>query len=178
MKRLATVKSLAHLLTIGIDASGWYREANESIWQWSEANGHDVGKVCDVLALASPRKTVLDSVRIAKHYLATGQIVDVVTSVRKQWRHWEATGAINGPKCRAFAAALRGDDSALVVDTWIMAALRAPLTSTGKLWVLEAASRRFKALSDITGLPVASCQAAVWSGIQGGKCARLTMGAA
>lgn len=176
--RLASVRELSGLLVKGIHASDWYPAARESIRQWSEREGQDYARVCDVLALASPRKAVADSVRIAIHYLRTGKMIDVVSSVRKQWLHWESTGLINGPKCRAFAAALRGDDSALVVDTWIMQALRAPINSKGTRWVLGAAGRRFNRLSAITGLPVASAQAAVWAGVQGGKCAYLEMGGA
>lgn len=174
--RLTSVRELSDLLVKGIHSSDWYPAARQSIRQWSDANGQDYDRVCSVLALASPRKTVVDSVRIAIHYLHTGKVIDVVSSVKKQWRVWEATGVINGPKCAAFAAALRGDDNALVVDTWIMQALRAPITSTGRRWVLEGAARRFKSLSRLTGLPVAATQAAVWSGIQGGSCAYLEMG--
>lgn len=175
MKRLASVKDLARLLECGILAADWYPSARESIRQWSQSNGQDYARVCDVLALASPRKMVADSVRIACHYLRTGKMIDVVRSVKVQWRHWEATGLINGPKCKAFAACLRGDDTALVVDTWIAQALRVPGTAAGRRWVLDGAGRRFRTLSAITGLPIAATQAAVWAGIQGGKCAYLEM---
>lgn len=172
-KKLATLPTLARYLEVGISASDWYARANESIQAYSNRMGLPVGLVADVLALVSPRKTVSDSVRIAKHYLDTGKLIDVTQSVRTQFNHWLETGKIRGPKCNAFARALLGDCSALVVDTWIMHALNAPISSTGKKWVLEAAERRFKRLADITSLAVAECQAAVWCGIRGGKCVYL-----
>lgn len=174
--RLAPTSKLASLMSLGIHASDWYQRANESIAQWSDSRGLPIGLVADVLALVSPRKTVADSVRIGKHYLATGRLIDVTRSVRTQFAHWQETGRINGPKCNAFARALLGDRTALVVDTWIMKALNAPINSSGTQWVLNAALRRFSKLSDVSGLPIADCQAAVWCGIQGGNCAYLEMG--
>ena len=170
---LATLPTLARYLEVGISASDWYAKANESIQAYAHKHGLPVGLVADVLALVSPRKTVPDSVRIARHYFDTGKLIDVVSSVRAQFSHWQETGIIRGPKCHAFARALLGDGSALVVDTWIMQALNAPISSMGKKWVLAAAERRFQRLADITGLRVAETQAAVWCGAQGGRCAYL-----
>jgi hypothetical protein len=56
-----------------------------------------------------------------------------------------------------------------------MQAMKAPINSTGAKWVLEGAKRRFSRLAGITGLAIAQCQAAVWSGIQGGECAYLVI---
>lgn len=172
-KKLATLPTLARYLEVGISASDWYTRANESIQAYSNRMGLPVGLVADVLALVSPRKAVAESVRIAKVYLDTGKLIDVTQSARSQFAYWLETGVIRGPKCNAFARALLGDGSALVVDTWIMQALSAPISSTGRKWVLEAAERRFKRLADITGLQIAETQAAVWCGIQGGRCAYL-----
>lgn len=175
MTRFAPTKELAKLMTLGIHAAPWYERAHESIAQWASDRGLPTGLVCDVLALVSPRKTVADSVRIGKHWLLTGKLIDVVANVRKQFAQWQDTGYINGPKCRAFASALMGDQQALVVDTWIMKALGAPINSSGRQWVLNGALRRFSKLSEVSGLPIAHCQAAVWAGIQGGQCAFLEM---
>lgn len=176
MARLAPTKDLARLMTLGIHAAPWYERANESIRLWASDRGLPTGLVCDVLALVSPRKTVADSVRIGKHWLLTGKLIDVFGAVRKQFAHWQDTGYINGSKCRAFASALMCDRQALVVDTWIMKALNAPINSTGTQWVLNGALRRFSKLSEVSGLPIAHCQAAVWAGVQGGNCAFLEMG--
>lgn len=169
-KKLATLPTLARYLSVGISASDWYAKANESIQAYADRMGLPVGLVADVLALVSPRKTVAESVRIAKVYLDTGELTEVTQPVRTQFAYWLETGIIRGPKCSAFARALLGDGDALVVDTWIMQALNAPISSTGKKWVLEAAERRFKRLADITGLQIVEAQAAVWCGVQGGHC--------
>lgn len=128
--------SLAAWARMGRDAGGldWYPAASAAVVELARAHGADPGYTCDVLAVLSPRVRVERNVWLAARALAGTPPEELPTlpSVRVSLRRYLDTGAIAGPKVRAFALALRGDPSAVVVDTWVVKALQA---ATGRPYV-------------------------------------------
>jgi hypothetical protein len=123
--------------------------------------GFEAAYVADVVAILSPRVSVRQNVKLAREYLETGSIERGVMRQRVEalWRY-ERDGVVRGPKVSAFARALRGDDGAVVVDTWV---LRAYGLST-RASDLRTAERRIRALAGHLGWPPAATQAALWVG--------------
>ena len=78
--------------------------------------------------------------------------------------HWHHTGVIRGPKTSAFAAALRGDCGALVLDVWMSRALGVPQDRMFTRSNFAKADQRMAQTAKRLGWTVAETQAAVWSG--------------
>ena len=145
----------------GASGAGWYDSANVSIRAFCDRTGYDVARVCDVLALTSPRVTVRRNVSLALAYLATGSAPGIVPSVRAALAHYEATGVIRGLKTSAFARALAGDVDAVVIDVWMWRAL-------GLDWPSVTPKRYRRAAATVRGIATradmtpAATQAAIW----------------
>lgn len=145
----------------GASGAGWYVDAHASIRDYCARTGHDVARVCDVLALTSPRVTVRRNVALALAYLATGSAPGIVPSVRAALAHYEATGAIRGPKTSAFSRALAGDPDSVVIDVWMWRALGLQWPSvTPKRYRRAAATVR--GIATRAGMSPAGTQAAIW----------------
>lgn len=98
----------------------WYFLATEELKYVSETTGWPLDLLADILALTSPRISVRRNLRVAFHYLITGQwLPGVLQTVKDSVAKYELTGRIDGEKTSAFAKALRGDKGAIVMDTWV-----------------------------------------------------------
>lgn len=126
----------------------------------------DYGRYCDVLAITSPRCAVVRNLRVTAQYLATGITpLDVVRGTRAALRHYEATGEIRGPKTSRFAEVLRGDDSVLVIDTWMARAFGVDDNKARNKPTRVLGERVIGKIARRHGWSIASAQAAVWAGV-------------
>lgn len=139
----------------------WYLDSKREIDAYSARHGFDSGIVCDILAIFSPRVTVAYSVRIADEYLRTGKAPGAMRARVKAADDYRLSGSFGGPKVNAFAAALRGDPSAIVIDAWMYRAAREE-RNTPKSY-REVAHKVIQAASGL-GWPAAETQAAIWQG--------------
>ncbi|KKN68040.1 hypothetical protein LCGC14_0454940 [marine sediment metagenome] len=133
-------------------------------------------RLSDLVAITSPRIDVKSNLRLAwSEHLRNPRSSRVMRSTRAALDHYHATGIIRGPKTSRFALVLRGDDSIVVVDTWMSRALSVPdrqarNKSTQELAerVVKNVQRKLSRQDDSTGVvwwPAAETQAAIWAGM-------------
>ena len=166
----ATVEEIKRLYALGQDRANWYDGARE----WLEARwGDRAVTAAYVLAATSPLTSVQVNVRRTRTIMA--QFVAGDESWRRMRVYGLATPNVlanlaraakgeepTGPKCRAYARAILGDTTAVVVDRHMFGAWfgRADGSlSQGDLircWVTY--------LADALGQPARDTQAAVWAG--------------
>lgn len=166
--------SLLGLCHLGHEHGGsqWYLNARVAARALADTLGASPERTCDVLAITSPRVRVARSIELTRLYLGGSPVdrIPLLPNVRTALASYEATGRINGPKTSAFARALRGDDSVVVVDTWILQALGVPKL-TGLASYRRAADRvralsyRLRATSTAPWAH-ATTQACLWVGYQ------------
>jgi len=155
---------LAKLAQEGERWSGWYRSANLEIHQSADLHGWQWERLADLLALCSPRVAVRRSIRMALHYMRTGQhLPATVYGTRRAIQRYEEEGMILGPKTRAFSLALRGDLDAIVLDTWMARAFEVEQGKLSTKRVREECERRVRDAAGMMGLHPAECQAAAWA---------------
>ena len=131
--------------------------------------------LCDVVALTSPRCSVKRNLRLAwGEFTGEDRPRDMIRSTRVALDHYYKTGIIRGPKTSRFAQVLRGDDSIVVVDTWMARALGVPDNHARKKSTQELAERVVRSIqgrfvkgffSDPNRWTMAETQAAIWAGM-------------
>ena len=161
------MRNLSSLHRYAINGRGgrlWYVHARIAIGRVAEWHDIDRGRFADLVALFSPRCAVTRNLRAATHYAVSGQFyADCIRSTRQAVAHYEQTGKIRGPKTSAFALCLRGDDTAVVLDTWMFKAFGLPINTRRKA-VRAACTRAIHRLADRLSVSPASAQAMVWVG--------------
>jgi hypothetical protein len=88
---------------------------------------------------------------------------DVTRSTRAAVEHYRTTGKIRGPKTSAFARALRGDNSAVVLDTHMLRAFKVPIKGPRKA-VWNECVKRVRITARRLGVRECEAQAMVWAG--------------
>lgn len=153
--------TLTTLARNGETGRRWYIDSWTSIQDYSYRHGFDASRVCDVLAILSPRVTVEYSVKLADSYLRTGRAQGAMSQRLQALARYETCGAFNGPKVNAFAEALRGDPDAVVVDAWMY---RAACESRYTAKTYRETAHKVKQCANGLGWPAAETQAAIWQG--------------
>lgn len=161
----------------------WYRVARAVIERLVEhqQNGLEfyrggVPELSDLVAITSPRCSVKRNLRFSwAEFTGQPRLGDMIRSTQVALDHYYATGEIRGAKTSRFAQVLRGDDSVVVVDTWMARALSVPdkqarNKSTQELAerVIGHVQRKLSRAYDTTGVvwwPTAEVQAVVWAGM-------------
>lgn len=157
---------LMRLAREGWDHRFWYARAGMNIQTLCLQKGWDWQKFIDVLAVTSPRMAVRRNLRVTMGYMTYGMLPDdVIRSTHAALSHYEETGEIRGPKTSAFAAALKGDTEAVVLDTWMALALGVEQKKFGTKRGYQSGARRVRFVSAVMGEPPARIQAAIWAGI-------------
>lgn len=160
---MTSVSRLCDMADAGADGRLWYAHAADQVRLGADRLGIEAGRFADLLALFSPRVSVRRSIRMAVHYATTGQYAhDVMQSVRTAVAHYEATGAIRGPKTGPFARALRGDITAIVLDVWMSRALGVPQKDLERVGIHAEGTLRVRSAGLELGWPPAAAQAAIW----------------
>lgn len=155
----------------GLDGADWYDRGQREIAEVCEVEGWDPERFTDTLAILSPQVSVRRNVRLALQYNGTGRLLDnVMGNVRRSLARYNDTGEIGGAKVSAFAAALKGDREAIVLDTWMARALlvaefEPSLAKLRRKATRELACKRIRAVAKRIGLCPRDCQAAIWAGI-------------
>jgi len=161
---MRTTKRLIVLARKGHRFRDWYKRAGHSIEYVCTFKQWDRERFIDILAITSPRVAVRRCVRVAMHYMNTGRFLPAtIYGTRSAMAYYEATGLIRGPKTRPFAAALRGDPDAIVLDTWMAKAFEINQTLLSRKSTREECCKRLRQVAKILGWPVAECQAAIWA---------------
>jgi hypothetical protein len=127
--------------------------------------GLDPDRFSDLLAVTSPRVSVTRNVRYAIMLMRDPHIKphDMMRTVWASVEHYYRTGEIRGPKTGPFAAALRGDLSAIPLDVWMARALRVPHVQVSRVGVNREACKRIRVVARSLGWAPAEVQAAIWA---------------
>lgn len=150
----------------GADLRDWYAQARTEIGRLCQREGWDYERFVCILAVTSPRVSVLRNYKFAEHYMRTGYFLrDMMRTLRASVEHYEATGEIRGPKTGAFARNLLGDETALVLDVWMARALNVEQRVVNRKDNTRAAYRLVGAIAAERGWTIAETQAAIWCGV-------------
>jgi hypothetical protein len=150
----------------GLFFYNWYDISRVYVKQAADCMGVCPDRFTDILALVSPRTRVVRSMRVGIHYCMLGRwLPAVLHSTKQAVRHYEDTGEIRGPKTSVFAAALKGDPEAVVLDTWMAKAFEIPQREFDKKKVRQECARRLGKVAKSFAISPAQAQAAVWAGI-------------
>lgn len=176
--KMSSAKTLVNAAIRGSDGRHWYRYAASQIESAAVLLTVCPNRLAGLLSLFSPRVGVSKSINLTLHYVRTGQFrYDTMTSVRSAVRHYELTGEIRGTKTEPFARALRGDTSAVVLDSWMAVAfgLDAKKQRFEYGYIRTVAEKRVRRAAKILGWEPAETQAAIWytavreNGTRGGE---------
>lgn len=160
------VKKLLAYARIGAAGVSWYDDAREYIWHTCEREGWDMDEFINVFAITSPRVSVIANWKGTVSYMESGTLPwGFIKSTRTALKHYEQTHEIRGPKTSAFARALHGDTTALVLDVWMARALDVPHSKVTTKANMRKALARVKAVARVMRWSVRDTQAAIWWGI-------------
>lgn len=168
--RMTSVRELADLALIGADHRDWYTRANAEVSMCVQALREQNVRISEedfaaLLALFSPRLSVLRSAKMTVHYVRTWEFPgDCMSSTRAAVKHWKLTGTIRGPKTEPFRRAILGDLSAIVIDTWMCKALGFDGKRAEVKTVWNRAAKKISSTARYLGWTNAETQAAIWAG--------------
>ena len=117
----------------------------------------------NVIAITSPRVQVARNITLAVWYCKFGTLPGAIRSTRLAMAHYEATGAIRGPKTGPFARAVLGDEDAVVLDTWMAKVFEVPHKAFDKKSVRATCADTIRQAAKVLGWTPAQTQAAVWT---------------
>lgn len=150
----------------GANLRDWCAQARTEIGRLCSREAWDYDRFVCILAVTSPRVSVLRNYKFAEHYMRTGYFLpDMMRTIRASVKHYEATGDIRGPKTGAFARNLLGDETALVLDIWMARALNVEQKVVNRKDNMRAAYRLVGAIAADRGWTIAETQAAIWCGV-------------
>ena len=180
------IKRCERYALIGHANRRWYRVARAVIRRLSDSPADEsnrwlprveyYNKLCDIVAITSEKCSVKRNLRIAwAEFTDKPRPGDMMRSTRVALDYYYVTGEIRGPKTSRFAKVLRGDDSVVVVDTWMARALgvadqQARNKSTQELaervlWAVREKMHNNSRLHPLWLGPISEVQAAVWAGM-------------
>ena len=166
MNRHARIAYLTRLALQGIDHADWYDCALQQVTLASATLHTSPSRLAALLALFSPRVPVRRSIRLALHYVHTGQFTaDTMRPVQQAVLHWEQTGQIRGPKTSAFCRAILGDTDAIVLDVWMSVAFGVDQGRFTRAGVRRYWERQVRIVAERIGRTPRDAQAAIWAGI-------------
>ena len=163
------MRSATHLCNLAEEAmewSSWYSVAQRDITDVCAHTGWDFDRFVDVLAITSPRVSVRRNIRVAMHYMQTGEYLSgTIRSTLAAMLHYEETGEIRGPKTSAFSRALKGDLDAIVLDVWMSKAFEIDQRTFDRKDVRLECERRVCRAAARHVIRPAELQAASWAAI-------------
>jgi hypothetical protein len=146
----------------------WYWRSRQQARRLARLGGVSVRAAAGIIAALSPNTLWKANITLAEHVLLHSE----PKGFRGNWKKAERIrdgerplSVLRGPKVRAFYRAIMGDEDAAVLDRWMWRAMgfdehKHPAYEVGQQILADAAA--------IVGLPTATFQMVVWTGIRGG----------
>jgi hypothetical protein len=160
---MASVDRLTAMALAGKDGRPWYRQTADALNRIAVLAGVSPQRLADILAITSPRVSVKRNVRIALHYVLTGELLgSVLPAVKRALEHYERTGQIRGQKTAEFAIALTGYPDTYVLDVWMARAFGIPQTAFNRIGTRDKCVQRLNKVGERLGWPTSEVQAAIW----------------
>lgn len=150
---------------------GWYSEAQGVARELAEEAGMSVTAAAAVIAHLSPRCPWERNITMARELVRTGDTKGLRGNIGKARRAmvaddpWSTFG--NGPKTKAFAANIIGDDHAVTVDVWAARIAGITEEQLGLVGIYEAVSHAYRLAAKRVGITPAQMQAITWVVIRG-----------
>lgn len=147
------------------DGLSWYDDAIADVRYVCEREQWEEDRFTSVLALTSPRCSVVRNVRNTFAYLRTGSLLEnTISGVRLSVAHWERGQGIKGPKTAAFYAALRGDVNSVVLDVHMANLFGVPQASFSSKRGREPWQQLVRETAAECGFTPRDTQACLWYG--------------
>lgn len=141
----------------------WYVRAHtDIIAKWG---AHQVDLMCDLIAATSPQATVVQNIKLAEdayYNYEDGNWKPWIRSHRKNVERAFKREPLSGPKVRAFAAALKGDRDATVVDTWMLKAAGYRGKALKHKRSFKVTERAIQIAAAAVGMKNTEAQATIW----------------
>ncbi len=160
-------KRLSNLAEWGSPFVSWYDDARDFILMECDKRGWDHDVFVKTMAVTSPRISVKRNWDVTVNLMNGADMhkEGLISATRVALAHYRETGEIRGRKTEAFARALQGDTSALVLDVWMARALELePLKVTTRANML-ASTKLVTQVAQDRGWCVRDTQAAIWAGV-------------
>lgn len=158
------------------DGRAWYGSARETCERMAAESGRSARDVAAIVAVLSPQVRWAPNIAAAREALelpADPSLPSKYGVLGESWRKAtrillgeSADDVLSGPKVTAFDRALRGDLSAVVVDTWMIAAAGVDIGALTPAKYRVLAECIALAADDAGELP-AVFQAIVWCAVRG-----------
>ena len=168
---MLSVRKIAELIELGGENRQWYDHAWHEIRLVAADEQWCPNRFADILALLSPRVSVVRNIRMALQYMGDKTFfVDTVVTVRKAVKTYNKTGVIGGYKVPQFARAIKGDKHSVVLDSWMAKALFATDDSNAikqfrRKATMQVACDRITQASKMHELAPRDGQACIWHAI-------------
>lgn len=148
---------------LGYEYRTWYADARKVIRTMADKNGFEYDRFCEIIAILSPRCSVIRNQRQAIHYYRTKtHLSDTIRSKRRAMDYYETTGIIRGPKTSRFSDVLKGDNNVLVLDSWMAKLLDVEPLKIGNKNVRKWVEPIFVDVANALGWALSEVQAATW----------------
>lgn len=167
--RLVTLYNSASVATRNAGAT-WYQTARKAARSMARDTGTTESVAAGVIAALSPRIHWVRNIKAARDVLATGKATGVfrvnLAKARRILAGERPLAVLSGPKTRAFYRAIMGDESAAVIDVWMLRAVR---FKGGKPSERDynRITRLLAKAAALVKTTIAKLQAVVWSVIRG-----------
>ena len=148
-------------------ASRWYHDAHAVARQVADNLSCSMEVAASIVSAFSPRQRWDINVRQALAF-SRGEEVKGLTNNLTMARNALTLGfdALKGQKTNAFARAIAGDDSAVVIDVWMMRAAMMPTDSPNKSQYAFVSDAVCDA-ADMFGITPRTAQALIWIIVRG-----------
>ncbi|AJD82503.1 hypothetical protein SHEEN_85 [Mycobacterium phage Sheen] len=149
----------------------WYHEAQGVARELADNADISVTAAAAVIAHLSPRCPWERNIAMARELVYTGDTRGLRGNIDKARRAmvaddpWSTFG--NGPKTRAFAANILGDEHAVTVDVWAARIAGITEDQLGLVGVYEAVAHAYRLAAKRVGITPAQMQAITWVVIRG-----------
>lgn len=163
--KMESIEKLTRYACTGIDGRYWYKQATAGIGYVADAEGWDSDEFAGVLAVTSPRCSVLRNIRLGLHFMHfRNDRVIPMKAIRRSLHNFLDGKGINGPKTRAFYRNLAGDYGPVTLDVWMAYALGINQTDFSRKASHAEATRRVVRVARRLRIEPAEAQAAIWTG--------------
>ena len=163
--RMVSVDRLVSHACNGLHARHWYRDAVAQIDHVCWLEGWDRDEFTGVLAVTSPRCSVVRNIRMTLHFMKhRNDRVVPMKGIRKSLHKWLDRRVIDGPKTSAFYSNLSGCPDAVTLDVWMAYALGIDQTEFSRVANRAKAIGRVVAVGERLGITPAESQACIWTG--------------
>lgn len=164
LPRMASVKSLEKLARDGFEHRDWYVTEAQKLYSRAQKVGVPFSRYVDIIAITSPKVHVVKNGKLTDQYVTSGSTNGMIYGTRAALAHYEKTGEIRGPKTSKFAAAIKGDQTAIVLDLWMCRAFGFDQAEFTRPAVRKECEKRVRSVARSLDITPAQCQAAIWFG--------------